>query len=170
MVTSDPVLSRKHDLCRPLPRPHRSTLGTMRLLLLLLQLGLVFRAEAQGPSACANSVTNRAPGWRYPPPPHHQISLLSILPASLLLISPSENSDISVMCGTQYMDLSIYICPVYQAQYNESLMVVNNVDKPECRGTAVWTVDPPLLTFRFPINESAISSCNNNFTVFFTAV
>lgn len=66
------------------------------------------------------------------------------------------------------MDLSIYICPVYNAMYNESLLVVNNMDKPECYGTAVWNVDPPLLTFRFPINESTIASCNNTFTVFFT--
>lgn len=68
------------------------------------------------------------------------------------------------------MDVSIYICPVYHAMYNESLMVVNNVDKPECYGTPVWNVDPPLLTFRFPINESAIASCNNTFTVCFTPI
>lgn len=68
------------------------------------------------------------------------------------------------------MDLSVFLCPVYQAMYNESLMVVNNVDKPECYGTAVWNVDPPLLTFRLPINESATGSCNNTFTVFFTTV
>ncbi|XP_029700009.1 zona pellucida-like domain-containing protein 1 [Takifugu rubripes] len=108
----------------------------MRLVLLVYQLCLVFRAEAQLPDACTSSNTNRAP----------------------------ENSDISVVCGTQYMDLSIYICPVYHARYNESLMAVNNVDRPECYGTAVWNVDPPLLTFRFPINESAIASCNNTFT------
>lgn len=64
------------------------------------------------------------------------------------------------------MDLSIYICPIYHSMYTESVMVVNNVDKPECHGIAVWNVDPPLLTFRFPINESAIASCNNTFTVF----
>ncbi|TWW77073.1 Zona pellucida-like domain-containing protein 1 [Takifugu flavidus] len=117
-------------------KTYRSTLRTMRLVLLVYQLCLVFRAEAQLPDACIRSNTNRDP----------------------------ENSDISVVCGTQYMDLSIYICPVYHARYNESLMAVNNVDRPECYGTAVWNVDPPLLTFRFPINESAIASCNNMFT------
>ncbi|CAG08898.1 unnamed protein product [Tetraodon nigroviridis] len=70
----------------------------MRLVLLVCQLGLVFRAWAQLPEACITSNTNRAP----------------------------ENSDISVICGTQYMDLSIYICPVYYAMYNESLMVTIN--------------------------------------------
>lgn len=135
----------------------------MRLVLLVYQLCLVFRAEAQLPDACINSDTNRAPGQCYlqPPPPLWASFLLS----HSSWLCPAENSDISVMCGTQYMDLSIYICPVYHALYNESLMVVNNVDKPECYGTAVWNVDPPLLTFRFPINESAIASCNNTFTV-----
>ena len=83
--------------------------------------------------------------------------------------SLSENSDITVVCGTEYMDLSIYICPVYQALYNESLMVLNNqYNKPECFGMADWSVTPPVLKFRFPINESAIISCNNNFKVFLT--
>lgn len=75
----------------------------------------------------------------------------------------------TVVCGTEYMDLSIYLCPVYQALYNESLMVLNNeFSKPECFGTADWNVDPPVLKFRFPINESSISSCKNNFEVLFT--
>ncbi|KAM7412936.1 hypothetical protein PAMA_020363 [Pampus argenteus] len=64
------------------------------------------------------------------------------------------------------MDLSLYICPVYQALYNESLMVLNNqFNKPECFGTADWSVDPPVLKFSFPINESAISACDNNFKI-----
>lgn len=72
-----------------------------------------------------------------------------------------------MVCGTQYMDLSIYICPMYQALYNESMMVVNNeVNKLECYGTADWSVDPPVLKFRFPLNESSVSSCSNNFEVF----
>lgn len=41
---------------------HRSTLRTMKLLLLLFQLGLILRADAQTPDACALSPTNRAPG------------------------------------------------------------------------------------------------------------
>ncbi|XP_068172592.1 zona pellucida-like domain-containing protein 1 [Antennarius striatus] len=91
---------------------------------------------AQTPDACLLSETNR----------------------------PPENEDITVHCGTEYMDLDIYLCPVYQASYTESLMVVNNeVDKLECLGTAYWNNTPPLLRFRFPLNDTAISSCNNKF-------
>ncbi|XP_075892035.1 zona pellucida-like domain-containing protein 1 [Nelusetta ayraudi] len=108
----------------------------MRLLLLLWHLTLIFESEAQTPQACILSPTNRSP----------------------------ENDDISVSCGTRYMDLSIFICPIYQALYNETMMVVNNQgNKAECYGMADWTVDPPVLKFRFPLNETSISACNNNF-------
>ncbi|XP_070826187.1 zona pellucida-like domain-containing protein 1 [Chaetodon trifascialis] len=110
----------------------------MRLVILVCQLGLILRTEAQIPEACIVSDTNR----------------------------PPENRDITVVCGTEHMDLSIYLCPVYQALYNESLMVLNNeFNKADCYGDADWNTDPPVLKFRFPINESTISSCNNNFKI-----
>uniref|UniRef100_UPI0037E92221 zona pellucida-like domain-containing protein 1 n=1 Tax=Semicossyphus pulcher TaxID=241346 RepID=UPI0037E92221 len=117
----------------------RSTLRTMSLLLLLLcQLVLILQTEAQIPDACITSTTNR----------------------------PPENSDINVTCGTQYMHLSIYLCPIYQALYNESLMVLNHqLNTPECFGTADWAVDPPVLRFRFPLNTSAVAACNNDFKI-----
>lgn len=72
-------------------------------------------------------------------------------------------------CGTQYMYLSIYICPMYQALYNESMMALNNeFNKLECFGTADWTAVPPVLKFKIPLNESAITACNSNFKVLFT--
>ncbi|XP_037631851.1 zona pellucida-like domain-containing protein 1 [Sebastes umbrosus] len=109
---------------------------TMRLVILVCQLGLILRTDAQIPDACVTSPTNR----------------------------PPENSDITVICGNEYMDLSIFLCPVYQASYNESLMVLNNQsDTPECFGTADWSVEPPVLKFRFPVNGSGISSCNSNY-------
>ncbi|XP_068585132.1 zona pellucida-like domain-containing protein 1 [Cebidichthys violaceus] len=110
----------------------------MRLVILVCQLCLILRIEAQMPEVCITSDTNR----------------------------PPENSDIFVTCGTEYMDLSIYLCPMYQALYNESQMVLNNqIDTPECYGTADYTVDPPVLKFRFPLNGSSISSCNNDFKI-----
>ncbi|XP_035479158.1 zona pellucida-like domain-containing protein 1 isoform X2 [Scophthalmus maximus] len=116
----------------------RSTLRTMWLVILLFQLGLILRTEAQLPDPCILSDTNR----------------------------PPENSDIIVTCGTQYMYLSIYICPMYQALYNESMMALNNeFNKLECFGTADWTAVPPVLKFKIPLNESAITACNSNFKV-----
>ncbi|XP_008423244.1 zona pellucida-like domain-containing protein 1 [Poecilia reticulata] len=119
-------------------KTYRSTLNSMMLVVLVWQLGLFLQADAQIPFECLSSNTLRAP----------------------------ENTDINVTCGTQYMDLSIYICPVYNALYNESLMVLNNQFKnPVCYGKADWTVSPPVLKFRFPINETSISACGNNFQI-----
>ncbi|XP_045928909.1 zona pellucida-like domain-containing protein 1 isoform X2 [Micropterus dolomieu] len=110
----------------------------MKLVILMCQLGLILRTEAQIPDRCIFSNTNR----------------------------PPDNSDITVICGTEYMDLRIYLCPMYQALYNETLMVLNNqFNTPQCFGTADWAIDPPVLKFRFPINDSSISSCNNNFKI-----
>lgn len=147
----------------------------MRLVLHVCQLGLILRTEAQTPDACVVSDTNRPPGLKRHFFYLHVVQCLLFSPLQFYVDSCShflslpENSDITVVCGTEYMDLSIYLCPVYQSLYNESLMVLNNQYKtPECFGTADWSVDPPILKFRFPINERAISSCNNDIKVFFT--
>ncbi|XP_063348619.1 zona pellucida-like domain-containing protein 1 [Pelmatolapia mariae] len=116
----------------------RSSLKTMKLLILLFQLGLVLRADAQIPDACILSSTNRAP----------------------------EKSDVSVTCGPEHIDLSIYLCPMYNAFYNESLVVLNNqTNNPKCYGTADFTVDPPRLRFSFPINQNSLSFCSNNIEI-----
>ncbi|KAM9359549.1 zona pellucida-like domain-containing protein 1 [Symphorus nematophorus] len=110
----------------------------VKLVILVCQLGLILRTEAQTPERCIEHHTYR----------------------------PPENTDITVVCGTEYMDLSIFLCPVYQALYNESLMALNNqFNKPECFGTADWAVDPPVLKFRFPLLGSSISHCHNNFKI-----
>uniref|UniRef100_A0A3P9HV43 Si:dkey-4p15.5 n=1 Tax=Oryzias latipes TaxID=8090 RepID=A0A3P9HV43_ORYLA len=111
---------------------------TMRLLIITLQLCLILQVKAQIPDACVTSPTNR----------------------------PPENADINVTCGTQYMDLSIFLCPMYQALYNESLMVVNNqLGNKLCFGKADWTVSPPVLRFRFPINDTDASACANVYKI-----
>uniref|UniRef100_A0AAZ1XX24 ZP-C domain-containing protein n=1 Tax=Oreochromis aureus TaxID=47969 RepID=A0AAZ1XX24_OREAU len=60
----------------------------------------------------------------------------------------------------------IYLCPMYNAFYNESLMVLNNqTNNPKCYGTADFTVDPPVLRFSFPINQNSLSFCSNNIEI-----
>ncbi|KAM8853365.1 zona pellucida-like domain-containing protein 1 [Synchiropus picturatus] len=77
-----------------------------------------------------------------------------------------ENSDISVVCGAQTMQLSIYVCPIYQAQYNETQMALNNeYNNPSCFGDVDLSADPPVLEFSFPINETSGPFCGNTFEV-----
>ncbi|XP_028320302.1 zona pellucida-like domain-containing protein 1 isoform X2 [Gouania willdenowi] len=110
----------------------------MRLIIIMHLFGVMWRTNAQTPSQCIADATNR----------------------------PPESSDMTVLCGTTHMEVSIYICPVYNAQYNESLMVLNNqVNNPECYGTPDMTATPPVLRFRFPINESSSTDCENDLTI-----
>ncbi|XP_029963567.1 zona pellucida-like domain-containing protein 1 [Salarias fasciatus] len=110
-------------------------LATMRLVVIVgCFLALILEISAQVPPDCVGSPTNR----------------------------PPENSDMMVNCDTMDMEVSIYLCPVYNAQYNESLMVLNNqVGSAECYGTPDWTATPPVLRFRFPLNGSTFSACHH---------
>lgn len=78
----------------------------------------------------------------------------------------TANSDITVVCGTNRMDLQILLCPIYYNGYNETTMALNGqFTKPECKGTADYTADPPVLKFQFFISETSISACSNKLTV-----
>ncbi|XP_073342160.1 zona pellucida-like domain-containing protein 1 [Pagrus major] len=116
----------------------RCNLRTMKLVILVYQLGLVLRADAQVPQSCIGHETYR----------------------------PPEYWDMTVVCGTEYITLYIYLCPVYQALYTESLMVLNNeFNKPECFGMADWAADPPVLKFIISLEENSLSSCNNSLKI-----
>lgn len=73
------------DLNHPsLLSSHRSLLRTMRLVLLVCQLGLVFRTRAQVPDACISSNTNRAPGQCYLQSPLFAPPLSCLIPSDFL--------------------------------------------------------------------------------------
>ncbi|XP_013867863.1 zona pellucida-like domain-containing protein 1 [Austrofundulus limnaeus] len=120
-------------------KPNRSQLKKRRLSILGCLLGLFLQAQAQtNLDKCLLSNTYR----------------------------PPANTDISVTCGSQFMDLSIYICPIYNALYNESLMVLNNqLNNPACFGMADFNSTPPVLRFRFPINDTLSSNCANKHVI-----
>lgn len=72
----------------------------------------------------------------------------------------------TVVCGTNYMFLKVFICPMYFGGYNESLMALNaKFNIPACRGVADWTVNPPVLLFNFSISQEALTLCGNNMNV-----
>ncbi|XP_056592416.1 zona pellucida-like domain-containing protein 1 isoform X2 [Triplophysa dalaica] len=105
-------------------------------VLIVYQFVLILRCEAQNP--CLTHSTYREPA----------------------------NSDMTVVCGTNRMDLQILLCPIYYNGYNETTMALNGqFTKPECKGTADWTVDPPVLKFQFMITETSISECSNKLAI-----
>lgn len=82
------------------------------------------------------------------------------------LLPSVANSDITVVCGTERMELQILLCPVYFGGYNESLMALNaRYNNPKCRGIPDLNADPPVLKFNFSITEEAVAECSNKLTV-----
>ncbi|KAJ8013094.1 hypothetical protein DPEC_G00049720 [Dallia pectoralis] len=72
-----------------------------------------------------------------------------------------QYTDISVTCGTRSIGLAILICPALYSGYNESLLILNNINDPSCKGTVDTSVTPPVLRFEFPINST--NSCGSLF-------
>ncbi|XP_021335069.2 zona pellucida-like domain-containing protein 1 isoform X1 [Danio rerio] len=114
------------------------------------------------------------------PPPHsimwpvllvyHLVLILQLEAQSPCLTHPTfrepDNSDITVMCGTNRIDLQILLCPMYFNGYSESMVALNGqFSTPECRGIADWFVDPPVVRFQFYITEPYLSICSNKLTI-----
>lgn len=76
------------------------------------------------------------------------------------------NTDIQVSCGPERVNLQILLCPIYFNGYNESLLALNSQhSKEQCKGTADWSADPPVVKFNFSITEEAITVCSSTMTV-----
>ncbi|XP_038657754.1 zona pellucida-like domain-containing protein 1 [Scyliorhinus canicula] len=77
-----------------------------------------------------------------------------------------DNNDITVICGTQDVQLSIFLCPIYFAGYNEEQVVLNNIfEDPKCKGTVDASISPPVLRFSFPISDINSTSCGNKLLI-----
>lgn len=72
-----------------------------------------------------------------------------------------EYTDIAVSCGTQTINLAIQACPVMYTGYNESLLILNQIADPLCRGTLDMTANPPVVRFSFPLRQA--DACGSNF-------
>lgn len=97
---------------------------------------------------------------------HKQINAVATLLTECLHIFISDNSDITVTCGTNYMYLRVLLCPMYFAGYNETLMALNaKFNVPSCLGVADWTANPPVLNFNFSISQESLTLCGNSLNV-----
>ncbi|XP_072547397.1 zona pellucida-like domain-containing protein 1 [Salminus brasiliensis] len=64
-------------------------------------------------------------------------------------------TDISVLCGTQSIELAILACPVIYTGYNESLLILNQIaNNPDCKGRLNTSVTPPVVHFTFPLRKA----------------
>uniref|UniRef100_A0A3Q1ISJ4 ZP domain-containing protein n=1 Tax=Anabas testudineus TaxID=64144 RepID=A0A3Q1ISJ4_ANATE len=105
----------------------------------------------------AGAVTGQGTTWT------NLVTFLNALSALILFLA---NSDIQVYCGSDTIELEILLCPIYFIGYNESTLALNaQYSNYQCKGTADWTVDPPVVRFRFAITEQAITTCSSKLTV-----
>lgn len=75
----------------------------------------------------------------------------------------TEYTDIAVTCGTQTINLAIQACPVVYTGYNESLLILNQMADPLCRGTLDATANPPVVRYSFPLRQA--DACGSIFLV-----
>ncbi|XP_040181324.1 zona pellucida-like domain-containing protein 1 [Rana temporaria] len=76
------------------------------------------------------------------------------------------NSDMTVTCGPSSIVLSINACPIQYAVFDPAMLALNgNHSLGYCNGTIDTSVEPPVVTFNFPINDTTQNSCGNVITI-----
>ncbi|KAM4015435.1 zona pellucida-like domain-containing protein 1 [Anomaloglossus baeobatrachus] len=95
-----------------------------------------------------------------------QQCLGSRLNCSSLYARYPVDSDITVNCGPSTIMLTINACPVQFSEYDPNSLALNGKNTlPNCNGTLDTTVDPPVVRFLFPINDTTGNACGNNIVI-----
>ncbi|KAJ0003720.1 hypothetical protein NQD34_008818, partial [Periophthalmus magnuspinnatus] len=76
-----------------------------------------------------------------------------------------ETTDIMVSCGTEFIELTILLCPLYYDDYNESMLMLNNQSRPECTGTTDLSATPPVIRYTLSISDESVQACDNNIQI-----
>ncbi|XP_018081395.1 zona pellucida-like domain-containing protein 1 [Xenopus laevis] len=77
-----------------------------------------------------------------------------------------ENNDINVNCGPTMITLTINVCPVQYAVIDPSTLALNSMHNlTQCNGTLDTSVDPPVIKFVFPINDTSENACGNSISI-----
>ncbi|KAM5180658.1 zona pellucida-like domain-containing protein 1 [Mantella aurantiaca] len=94
----------------------------------------------------------------------HEHQCLDLISCGDTFRAPDYN-DISVTCGPQEIELSVYLCPVYFSGYNETQLYMNDIfSNSACQGTVdISSSTVPLLKFVFSVNDS--STCGSLFQI-----
>ncbi|XP_053545800.1 zona pellucida-like domain-containing protein 1 [Bombina bombina] len=76
------------------------------------------------------------------------------------------DSDIIVTCGPSEISLTINACPVQFASFNpESLALNGQHNQSHCAGALVTSLDPPVMSFTFPLNDTRQNPCGNTIEI-----
>lgn len=78
----------------------------------------------------------------------------------------SDNSDLTVDCGTTMITLKVNLCSAKWAGFNASDLALNgNHNISGCLGAVDTSVTPPVVRFQLPVNHSQDNSCRQSLQV-----
>ncbi|XP_061576309.1 zona pellucida-like domain-containing protein 1 [Cololabis saira] len=77
-----------------------------------------------------------------------------------------DNSDIIVECGTHTITLEINLCTAQWAGFNASNLALNgNHNNTQCQGSVDDSVDPPIIRYQLPVNNSQDNPCRQSLQI-----
>lgn len=78
----------------------------------------------------------------------------------------SDNSDLTVDCGTIMITLEVNLCTAVWAGFNASDLALNGKHNiSSCLGSIDTSVDPPVIRYQLPVNNSQDNSCRQSLQV-----
>uniref|UniRef100_A0A3B4GQ35 Si:dkey-103g5.3 n=1 Tax=Pundamilia nyererei TaxID=303518 RepID=A0A3B4GQ35_9CICH len=85
----------------------------------------------------------------------------------LKFLSFAENSDLMVQCGTSKITLDINLCTVQWAGFNATELALNGqYSNTACQGSVDTSVNPPVVHFQLPVNQSQDNSCRQSLSIY----
>ncbi|MED6264655.1 hypothetical protein CHARACLAT_016962 [Characodon lateralis] len=77
-----------------------------------------------------------------------------------------DNSDLMVQCGATVITIELNLCTAQWAGFNSSSLALNgNHINPACLGSVDESVNPPILRYRLPVNNSMDNPCRQSLQI-----
>ncbi|KAM4742519.1 zona pellucida-like domain-containing protein 1 [Anableps anableps] len=74
-----------------------------------------------------------------------------------------DNSDLTIECGTTIITIEVNLCTAQWAGFNSSTLALNgNHNNTACLGSVDESVDPPVIRYHLPVNNSVDNSCRQS--------
>ncbi|XP_030600524.1 zona pellucida-like domain-containing protein 1 [Archocentrus centrarchus] len=77
-----------------------------------------------------------------------------------------DSSDLVVECGTSMINLEINLCTAQWAGFNATDLALNgNHNNIACQGSVNTSVNPPVIRYQLPVNDSQDNSCRQSLQI-----
>ncbi|XP_014862945.1 PREDICTED: zona pellucida-like domain-containing protein 1 [Poecilia mexicana] len=74
-----------------------------------------------------------------------------------------DNSDLTIECGTTMITVEVNLCTALWAGFNSSNLALNgNHNNTACLGSVDESVEPPIIRYHLPVNNSLDNSCRQS--------